>query len=147
VAISVDISSQEHVGYRPGEYRQVEPEGLAVNVLDIQRLAPLPRDVIASADLGETCKAGLDQQLALLSEGIEPELVDLVRSRTDEAHVAAEDVKELRKFVQAVSSEEPPHPRNSGIVLARVGRSIGITEIRRVIVHAAELQEKERVTV
>jgi len=147
VAISIDISSQEHVRDRPGEYGQVEPEGLAVNILDIHPFPALPRDVIASADLGQTRETGFDQQLVLLGLSIEPELVDLVRSWADEVHVAAEDIEELRKFVEASSSKEPTYPCNPRVVLASVGRSIGITKIRRRISHTTELQEIERVTV
>src|ERR1035441_9714138 len=112
VDIGVDVFPLEHVADRSGEYGQVEPEGLAVDVFHVQRLAAFPGDVVASVDLCESGDAGFNVQLPFFRFGVEAELVHLVRSWTDQANVAAKDVEELRKFVQAGSSKEAPHSSN-----------------------------------
>src|ERR1017187_605608 len=60
VDIGVDVLPLEHVADRSGEYGQVEPEGLAVDVFHVQRLAAFPGDVVASVDLCESGDAGLN---------------------------------------------------------------------------------------
>jgi hypothetical protein len=43
-------------------------------------------------------------------------LLDHERTRADEAHLAFEDVQELRQLIQRTLAQEPPYPRNAGVV-------------------------------
>ena len=147
VDIGVDVFPLEHVRDRSGEYGHVEPEGLAVDVFHVQRLAAFPGDVVASVDLCESGDTGLNAQLPLFRFCVEAELVHLVGPWTDEAHVAAKNVEALRKFVQAGSSEEAPHSRNSGVFFAGVCRTVCVSEVRSVVNHATKFQELERAPV
>ena len=41
--------------------------------------------------------------------------LDLLRARADDAHVAAQDVDELRQLVEAEAAQQPPHPGDARI--------------------------------
>lgn len=55
----------------------------------------------------------------------------------------SENIEELRKFIEAGSSEKAARPRDSRIVITSVGGPVCVSEIRRVIVHAAKLQQEK----
>ena len=98
----------EHDGNRPPHDFQIQPQGPVVNVFQIQ---PHPvaeiGDVVAAADLPEAGEAGFDAQAAAMRQIVKTfDFVHRQRARADEAHLAAQDVKELGKFINAEFAEE-----------------------------------------
>src|SRR4051812_23382818 len=75
------------------------------------------------------------------------ELIDEVRPlrpRTDERHVAFEDVPELRQLVEIEASQHPAERRAPWIVVARpdgAGLAFGV------VVHRSKLVDRERLAV
>src|SRR6516164_6139923 len=97
---------------------QIEPDGPAVNVFEIQP-NPVPEigDLVPPADLPEASETGFHAQAATVRQVVEtPDLVHGQGAWPDEAHLAAQDVKKLRQFVETVFAEEFPDGRDAGIV-------------------------------
>src|SRR5262245_51876372 len=67
-----------------------------------------------------------------------------VRARTDEGHVAAQDVEQLGQLIEARPAKESAESRDSGVVALGL-QSEGIS--CSIIVHAPELVDQEAVVV
>ena len=91
-------------------------------------------------------------QVALLVPLLEPlEVAHRQRPRTDERHLAADHVDELRQLVEREAAQEPPDPRQPRIVAdleqrARllVERLEVVLDLVGVLAHRAELEARER---
>src|SRR5262245_57782440 len=82
----------------------VDARGAVLDVPDVQ-LDPLgPRQAGAAVDLRPPGEARLDGEPEALARGVLLDLVAERRPRADEAHVATQDVPELRQLVE----REPP---------------------------------------
>ena len=76
-------------------------------MIDVPRIkgeAFAPRERIASADLREPRQPWSNLMSSGLKGRVEREVLDKKRSRANEAHVPADDVDQLRKFVEAQAS-------------------------------------------
>ena len=93
------------VGERPGrDVAVVEPDHLA------------ERDVVAAEHLPEAGHPGLQVEAAA---GPAVDVVVLLgdqRPRADQAHLAAEDVDQLRQLVERAAAQEPADPGDARIV-------------------------------
>src|SRR5438874_2515210 len=105
---SLCAPAEKHDGDGLDEDPQVEERGPVVNVFEVERDPAVEAgDVVAPADLPEAGDAGLHAESAAVSGGFDAlDLVHRERSRTDEAHVAFEDVPELSEFVERGLAEE-----------------------------------------
>ena len=95
--------------------------------------------VVLGEDLGEAGDAGLDVVAVGVLGILLGELLDEVRAlgaRTDEAHVAVEDVPDLRQFVEAGGADEGADARDARVV---VGRELRAGVLLGVDAHRAEL--------
>ena len=95
--------------------------------------------VVLGEDLGEAGDAGLDVVAVGVLGVLRGELLDEVRAlgaRADEAHVAVEDVPDLRQFVEAGGADEGADARDARVV---VGRELRAREFLGVDAHRAEL--------
>ena len=107
-------------------------------VLDIRavtRLAP------EAAHLGEAGNAGLHESAHVVVRHELRELVvvlDQMRARPDDAHVAEEHVPELRDLVDAQFAKPFPQRINPLVAIARLPRLLGI-----IGTHRAELVDRE----
>ena len=77
--------------------------------------------------------------------------LDLFRPRPDEAHLAAEDVPELRQLVEAQPAEPPADPRPPGVVLELEDGLVELVEVDQLAEplvgaddHRPELDHHER---
>lgn len=95
--------------------------------------------VVLGEDLGEAGDAGLNVVAVGVLGVLRGELLDEVRAlgaRADEAHVAVEDVPDLRQFVEAGGADEGADARDARVV---VGRELRAGEFLSVDAHRAEL--------
>ena len=138
------IFSKEHIRDGPCENGQVEPEGLAIDIVDIESFTALPGDVIASTDLRQAGHSRSHGQFALFRFRVKTNLIGLVRPGTNQAHFAEKNMDQLRKFIQTGSSQKAADWGHSGILGAGPSRSVAIIESRCVFVHSAELEQFER---
>lgn len=69
--------------------------------------------------------------------------VQRVGTDTDQAHLAREDIQELRNLVQAGLAQEAAHSCYSRIVVAVVGAPVLQPDVRGIYLHTAELQHPE----
>ena len=113
------------------------------------------RQVVAAADLPQAREARRHRQAAALPRLVLPHFLDHGGPRADEAHVALEDVPELRQLVEARAAQPPADRRDPRVVghLERRARPSRCTRascgfsVSASTLHRAELQEDERASV
>ena len=110
----------------------------------------LARRAAIAANLREAGDAGL-QRVAqpvflrhLPEQFVAGQRAECVRSRADDAHVALQHVEQLRQLVDAGHADDAADAGDA-IVVAR-GRAVAV-EVARLDVHAAELEDLERLVV
>lgn len=110
-------------------------------VLDVHEVVDefvVRRGVVLGEDLGEAGDAGLDVVAVGVLGILRGELLDEVRAlgaRADEAHVAVEDVPDLRQLVEAGGADEGADARDARVV---VGRELRAGVLLGVDAHRAE---------
>lgn len=115
--LSIRSFSRENYGDGLEEVHEVHPDGPVADVPGVHGDALFVRDVAAAAGLPHAGDAGQDH--AVLAEVVAVAL-DLGcddGARTDEAHVAADDVPELRQLVEAGLPEEGTELGDARVVL------------------------------
>src|SRR3990172_7897229 len=115
---SVGVPVEEHADERQADDLEVEPERPALDVLDVVLDALLERGVPAQAvDLRPAGEAGLDLVPQHVARHGPPEPLHEHRPlgpRPDDAHLAAEDVDELRQLVEAEAPGKGADRRGPG---------------------------------
>src|ERR687887_168829 len=94
---------------------QVDPGRAVLDVPDVELDAFVPRQLRAAVYLGPAGEAGLDVEPAALPGRVLLHLVAKRGPRADEAHVAADDVPELRQLVEREAAEEAARPGDAGV--------------------------------
>lgn len=108
------------------------------------------RGVVLGEDLREACDAGLDVVAVGVLGVLRGELLDEVRTlgaRADKAHVAVEDVENLRQLVKARRADEGPDFRDARVVVRRELRArvfLGVDAHRAEFVDLVGLAETAR---
>src|SRR6478672_8409474 len=95
-AISGHSPAAEHDPDRLEHDADVEPYALAPRVLDVEADHLLVRPLVAAADLPQAGEARAHGEAVEVPVGIGVDLVADDRARTDERHLAAHDVPQLR---------------------------------------------------
>src|SRR4029079_19805690 len=80
---------------------RVERERPVVDVPGVEPEALLPGDLVAAHHLRPAGDPGLDGQAPPVLRLVVRDLLDEIRARADEAHLAAQHVPELRQLVEA----------------------------------------------
>src|SRR5438874_11168789 len=111
----------DHRPEGPGDDHEIEPDGAVVEVEEV--VAELDARVaqVAAIDLGEAGDAGADTVPLLVAGNLALELLNeagALGARADDAHLAAQDVDELRDLVQAGLAEQAADGRQAGVVVA-----------------------------
>lgn len=102
------------------EQDDVLPEAPVADVPGVELEAAVEADVVAAADLPEAGDAGRGHA----DDG--QEVADLlffarqVRARADEAHLALDDIEDLRQFIEAVLADEFADFRDARVVAAEL---------------------------
>src|SRR5438067_245909 len=144
-----DARPSEYVARRTEQQLDVGPERPArhIQVVDLDHL--LERHAAAAEDLPRASHAGRQVQAAPAPALYEVVLVDDERARADQAHLALEDVDQLRQLVEGSLAEETPDARDARVVgdleEARLLVEVGelVLEGLGVVDHRAELDDLE----
>src|SRR5690348_17161060 len=115
---SLRARADQHNRNRAPENFDVEPERPVVDVLEIEADPILEiLHVVPSAYLPETGQARPHAQATAMREVVEAfHFVNRQRPRTNEAHLAAKHVEELREFIDAELAQNFPEGRDPGIL-------------------------------
>src|SRR5262245_34088740 len=125
---------------RLGEDLEVDHRRAVVDVPDVELDPVLPRHGRPAVDLRPARDPRLDLQAATLPRRVPLDLVRARRPRADHAHVAADDVPELRQLVDRQAAEDPPGARDPRVAL--VDRVAG-ADLLRTLDHRPHLEQLE----
>src|SRR5690349_12273720 len=93
---------------------KIHPQALALNIGYIELQPLIEIEVAAAADLPEAGDSGYNLQSRSM-----PQPVGLGRERgrprTDQAHIAKQNIEQLRQLIQARLAQDLPNSRNPGI--------------------------------
>src|SRR3990172_4178020 len=95
---------------RPQQDLRVHEPGAVLHVPDVELDPLLPGKRGAPVDLGPAGQAGLDLEALALPLRVALDLIGEGRPRPDEAHVAAQDVPDLRQLVGGQPPGAPAGP-------------------------------------
>src|SRR5215208_616006 len=111
-----------------------------LDVPDVEFDPLLPRDPRAPMDLGPAGDPRPQIQSPELTRRVELDLGWERRARTDDPHLAAQHVDQVRQLVERITAQEPADPRHP-----RVLRRDGGADPDRVdpLAHGAELEQVE----
>src|SRR2546430_8939728 len=143
-------SSEEDDLYRVEQDQKVEEQRQILDVVEVvlqffERI--FDRSAVTVFDLGPAGDAGLHGQPFHVVRNLFLEGMDEFRTLgagSDEAHVAQQDVEELRQLVEPCPSEQRPDPRHSRVTLLRPDRT---GSLFRIPAHRAEFVENENAAV
>src|SRR4029079_16079640 len=135
---------------RARQDREVEAQAPAVDVLEVESHPLLEGQVVAPTDLPQAGEARSDAQTAAEGTVKALGLPDRKRPRTHEAHVAEQDVEELRQLVEAGAAQEPAESRDPRVVVDLETGAVHLGQgeelvalLLRADTHGAELQHAE----
>src|SRR5262245_17951703 len=122
---------EQHDARRFKQNDRVEERRLVFDVIKIV-LKFLPRvferRAIWVTDLLPTGQPRLHQMaLGVIRDELFEPLHELwaLRARTDQTHLAAQDVEKLRGLVDVKPADDPPDSRHAGVILASPDRAVG----------------------
>ena len=84
------------------------------------------RRTVARRDLPQAGNAGFHVEAPELVKFVMVDLVDRMRPRSDQAHLAAQHVPELREFVEAVAADETSDASDSGVAVDLENRALSL---------------------
>ena len=116
---------------------QVEPQRSVLDVPNVKREAIVPAEGVPAVDLGPTGEARAHFVASGFLCGVSGEVRGGQRSGTDEAHLAAQHVPQLGKFVKARGAQPTAEPREA--LLIREERAVLVARVG----HGAELEDFE----
>src|SRR5664280_870456 len=134
------VGSVEEHQRRAGEDAQIEPERAVFDVPDVQLDPLVPGQGGAPIHLRPAGQPGLDLEPAQLPGGIAVDLIAKGRARSHDAHVASENVPELRQLVEREAAQRSPGARDARVAAVdRVARAylLGAHD------HRAQLEQLE----
>src|SRR3954466_748836 len=100
-------TSFEHGGHGLAKNANIKPQVPVLDVLNIECDIALERWVSTCRALPQPCNSGNKVESLQMLEFVLADVIDGVRARSDQAHVAEQHVPKLREFIQAVTPEEP----------------------------------------
>src|SRR5512132_3428083 len=111
-----------------------------LDVPDVEFDPLLPRDPRAPMDLGPARDPRPEIQSPELTRGVELDLGRERRARTDDTHLAAQHVDQVRQLVERIAAQEAADPRDP-----RILRRDGGADADRVgpLAHSSELEQVE----
>ncbi len=95
---------------------EIEPDAPVLDVGDIERNIAVERGILAALHLPETGDARRDIEAAQMVELVFHHFAGNRRTRTDHAHVAAQNIEELGQLVERVLAKETTDPGDAWIV-------------------------------
>src|ERR687886_482476 len=98
---------------RPQQDLHVDPRRSVLDVPEVELDSLVPRQLRAAVHLRPAGEAGLDVEAAALARRVLLHLVAERGPRADQAHVAADDVPELRQLVQREAAKKAAGARDA----------------------------------
>src|SRR5450756_3037041 len=149
--MSVRSSSGQDGTRRLPQDHQVHRDRPVVHVSQIEAHGLVPVEVGSSADLPQAGQSRLDVQATVDRVRVARHLSGEGRTRSDQRHVAADHVPQLRQLVDREPSEQVADGRNSRVstYLEQDARTLALrlelvsSEVR-IAEHAAQLPQRER---
>src|SRR5580692_11928215 len=145
MARSGSLRREQHAN-RAGENAQVQAQAPVLDVSEIEVHVEFERRTVARGNLPETRDARLHIQATELVKFVVIDLIDGMRPRSNQAHVSAQHVPELRKLIEAVATDDAPDARDSGVVVNLEDRTLPLVasaqvflKVFRVRHHGAKL--------
>jgi len=131
---------------------QVKTKRPVVDILQVEFQPTLERQVAAAGYLPQACQSRLDAEPPALDAPVEEiDIADGHRARPDKAHLAAQDIEQLRQFVDAGLADEAADSGYTRIVGHLEYRSFRFVEVLYlcqarlgVDMHRAELIHREK---
>src|SRR3954471_2745955 len=146
----IRASTVEHRRDRQRQDPQVAAERQVLDVLALDGEPFLERQPAAAEHLHRPREPRLHHQPEAVLRLVAPDELDLLRPRSDEAHVAREHVQELWQLVETRAPQEAAEPRHArvareleGGLVERVEPHEGRQHGLRVRTHRAELEDPE----
>lgn len=106
---------RDHCGDCSVHQLEIEPERTLADVFDVESQSVVKIHVAATADLPKACNTrrnfqpfGMPQGVGVCTEGS--------RTRTNKAHVATDDVEDLRQLIQTHFSQNPTDASDSWVI-------------------------------
>src|SRR5208282_5320205 len=109
-----------------GEDAQVQTQTPVLDVSEIKVHVEFERRTVARRDLPKTCNARFHVKAPELVKFVMVDLVDRMRPRSNQAHLAAQHVPELWQFVEAVAADRASDSRDSGVVVDFEDRALSL---------------------
>src|SRR5947208_10251507 len=106
----------EYGGHRLAENAHVKPQIPVLDVLNIQCDVAFKRRITPGRNLPQPGNSGNEIESPQMLEFVLADVINRVRARPDQAHVAEQYVPQLRQFVQAVAPKESSQLRDSGVI-------------------------------
>src|SRR3954465_15878433 len=126
---SVSAGALDHGTQSPDKDRQVHREGPVLDVEEVLTDRLLPREIGAAADLPPPGDAGLDEQPAVYVRLVARDLARQRRPRADQAHVALDDVEQLRQLVERPLAQEAADRRDPRVVADLEQQAVALVEV------------------
>src|SRR5215813_2580631 len=102
----------------PQHNRHVETQRPAIDVLQIQMHPLLEGKIAAAGNLPEASQPGLHTEATLLPGLFHPNrIANRQRARANDAHIAQQDIDQLRQLIDARAPQPLPDSSNSRVVL------------------------------
>ena len=145
----------KHNVHRLKQDLNIAPQGPVIDILDVQ-LDDFFKilDVAAAADLPQAGDAGFHGQAALVVALVLLIFVQRRRAGANQAHIAAQHVKELRQLVDAGLADELAHLGDAGVVLHFKHQAVhfvlghqALFAFLGIHIHAAQLVDVEHTAV
>src|SRR2546430_8223365 len=105
----------EDGGDRLTENAHVKPQIPVLDVLNIQCDVAFKRRITTGRNLPQSGNSGDEIESPQMLEFVLADVINRVRARTDQAHVAEQHIPQLGKFVQAVAPQESSQLRDSRV--------------------------------
>src|SRR5271165_389985 len=112
--------TEDNHGEGPEQNAKIQPDRPVSDIKRIQLNPLLVAGVVASGYLPQAGQAALDARVQLEAGSVARDFLMPDRARANQAHIAAQDVPQLRQLVQARLPQKASDPGNAGIVLQLV---------------------------
>src|SRR5258708_35401274 len=106
----------EHRGDGAQRDFQIEPKAPVLDVFEVERHVGVKGRIATRGDLPQASEARFHVEAAKVLDVVALEVVNGVGARAYKAHVATQDVPELRDFVEAQLAQPPPARGHAGII-------------------------------
>src|SRR5437899_5272728 len=107
---------RKHHPNRGHQDAYVEGQSPVLDIGEIEMHVEIERWTVARGDLPESGHPRFHVQASVVVKFVAANFVHRVRPRPHQAHLPAQHIPELRKFVEAVAADEPTETGDSGVI-------------------------------